>query len=56
MSLLGNTSKSSGIHCELFVQQTVIIGMLDVVYRCGIKHAEVSAVVTAIHDAQQFTG
>ena len=36
MSLLDNTRKSSGIHCDLFVQQTAIISLLDVVYRCGI--------------------
>ena len=36
MPFLDNTQKSSGIHCELFVQHAVILGLLDVVYRCGI--------------------
>ena len=30
------------------------MNLLDVVYRCGIQHAEVSAVTTWIYDAQQL--
>ena len=37
VSLLDNTEKSSGIHYELCVQQTVVItGLLEFGYRCGI--------------------